>query len=88
MGPPPPKVVADVPVPLDPNGELVDPGPEVGEDPNIDEPVGDELPGEDPKLEPELPKLEPELPKLDPDEPKLELDEPNPDVPESPPAPD
>ena len=88
IGPPPPNVVAEVPVPLDPNGEFVpDPWPEVGDDPNIDEPVGDEPPGDEPKLEPEFPKLDPDDPKLDPDDPKLELDDPNPDDPLSPPAP-
>jgi hypothetical protein len=89
IGPPPPNVVADVPLPLDPNGELVDdPVPEVGdEDPNIEELPFCDDPGEpdDPKLDPDDPKLDPEDPKLDPDDPKLDPEDPRPE--ELPPVP-
>src|ERR1700691_5914441 len=91
IGPPPPNVVADVPVPLEPNGEPVDdPVPDVGVDcPNIEEfpPCCPKLDPEEPKLEPEDPKLEPEDPKLDPEDPKLDPDDPKLD-PEEDPKPD
>ena len=81
IGPPPPKVVADVPDPLDPKDDVdVDPGVEVGvAEPNVEDPLvgGDPKPEEgEPKLEPDEPKLEPDEPKLEPDEPKLEPEEP------------
>jgi hypothetical protein len=74
MGPPPPKVVAEVPDPLE------DPNPEVGDEelPKVPElPLCDPIPEVgDPKLEPEDPNVELELedpnveldPKLEPDE--------------------
>lgn len=99
IGPPPPNVVAEVPLPLDPNGELVDePVPVPGADcPNADdvplcpklEPDEPRLDPLDPKLEPLDPKLEPLEPKLDPLDPKLDPVDPNPEFadPEAPFAP-
>jgi hypothetical protein len=88
IGPPPPKVVADVPDPLDPKDDVdVDPGVEVGVgEPNVEDPLvgGDPKPEEgEPKLEPDEPKLEPEEPTLGPEDPKPEFD-PNPDDPDDP----
>jgi hypothetical protein len=92
MGPPPPKVVAEVPDPFDP---VDDPNPEVGDEefpkvPGL--PFCEPIPEVgDPKLEPEdpNPELEPEdpNPELEPEDPNPELDPKlDPDDPESPPG--
>lgn len=83
MGPPPPKVVAEVPDPFDP---LDDPNPEVGDE---ELPKVPELPFCDPNPVDDEPRLEPDDPN-----PELGLEEPNPELdpkldpddPESPPG--